>query len=90
MPQSPRVCPRCGEPKPTAFQRWGVCRDCNDELDAISDEFASDEVDTTMDEARRALGVLHRRATYLNGIDDPDESDTDVINRDLHDHHPSD
>lgn len=46
-----------------AFQRWGVCRDCNDELDAIANEFDSDSVDTAMNEARRALGVLHRRVT---------------------------
>jgi NMD protein affecting ribosome stability and mRNA decay len=85
MPQTPRVCPRCGEPKPTAFQRWGLCRDCNVELDAIADEFADDEVDTTMDETRRALGVLHRRAIYLNDIDEPEISDADVINRDLYD-----
>jgi len=88
MPHIPRVCPRCGEPKPTAFQRWGVCRDCNVELDAIAEELDSDSVDTTMEEARRALGVLHRRATFLNSIDEPDESDADVIDRNLRDDDP--
>jgi len=41
-----------------------------------------------MEETRRALGVLHRRATFLNSIDEPDESDADVIDRSLRDEDP--
>jgi len=68
------TCQGCGVNLRDSLGHKGLCYACELYLEAVSDGLDPEEVDTSVEQARRALGILDVRGQYLNAVDDPDDS----------------